>query len=119
MIAIGVIDFQLPQESIRRREKMHPRPGEAAAIPAVSEQRSNDVAAASQQAAHVVDLVEHALAIVGEVWGHDIGADALGVEEDAIAAESGHIEPGTADAFCDREHTSEIGRRLRQWSGIA
>src|SRR5207302_8819967 len=59
------------------------------------------------------------LAIVGEVWGHDIGADALPVEEDAIAAESCHIEPGTADAFCDREHTSEIRRRLRQWAGIA
>ena len=84
---------------------MHSHPSEATAVPAISEQGSYHIAAGPQEIAHVVDLVKHALAIVGEVWRHDIGADALAIEEDAIAAESGHIEPGTADAFCDREHT--------------
>ena len=119
MGAIGVIHFQLPQESIRRREEMHSHPREPAAVPTVSEERRDHIAAVPQEIAHVVDLVEHALAIVGEVWGHDIGAHALAIEEDSIAAESCHIEPGTADAFCDREHTPEICGRLRQRAGIA
>ena len=73
---------------------MHPDPGQAATIPAVAQEGADYVLAVRQQVCDVVGLIQHAFAIIGEVRRQDTVPDALAVQENAVASESGHVESG-------------------------
>src|ERR1700722_20722801 len=114
MGSVGVIDRELCHTTIWRRKEMHPDPSHPAAIPAITEKSPNHIVAVNQQTGHVIGLIQHALTIVCKVWCQDIVSNPPTIQEDAIAAEGGHIEPRVFYALRQSEDTTKVCGWRRQ-----
>src|SRR3954463_1130652 len=119
MATVGVSQFELSLETYGRREEMHSDPRERTAIPAFAQQSADLILAAVHVLSNVVRLIQHALAVVGEIRGEHVTADAVSVEIHAVAAERGDVKTraGNFPGYVDR--AAERGRRLRQRARIA
>src|SRR5208282_372034 len=98
---------------------MHSHPGQGAAIPAVTQQRADYILAARQQTGHIVSLIQHAFAIVGEVGRQDIRSHAPPIQEHTVASERSDVESGASHLLRYGQRSAQVSSRLLQWARIA
>ncbi len=79
---------------------MRSGPSQGTAVPSVAQNGCDHVVAVYQEFSDIVSLVKDAFAIVSKFRRENAVSDAAAVQEDAVTAQRGHVQPRTLHVLC-------------------